>query len=34
MEEELDKRKEVALVALSLYTATLITCFSIVFALL
>jgi hypothetical protein len=32
--EELDKRKEEALVAVSLCTATLIACFSIAFALL
>jgi hypothetical protein len=33
-EEELEKRRDAALVALSLYTATLITCLSIAFALL
>jgi hypothetical protein len=32
--EELEKRKEVALVAVSLYTATLIICLSIAFAVL
>jgi hypothetical protein len=32
--EELEKHKDVALVAVSLCTATLITCFSIAFALL
>jgi hypothetical protein len=32
--DELEKHQEVALVAVSLYTATLITCFSIAFALL
>jgi hypothetical protein len=34
MEEKFDKLKDVTLVALSLYTATLITCLSIAFALL
>jgi hypothetical protein len=32
--EELEKQKDVALVAVSLCTATLISCFSIAFALL